>query len=363
MEVDVISIKRYKRSYFALKEAEQEPNDEKGGMDYEIIQPGQNEPAHIKALESAPVLIKEGGGASQYAYSEFMDAELENEHTRKSYRHAIDRFLRHAKMQGVSLQTISPAMVGKYIRELRTTRGKEASKATRKVHLAAIRQLFDRLVMRHAVVLNPAASVKGPKLVSEGKTPAVSTEQARAVLNSIDTSNPVGLRDRAIIAVLIYTAARAGAVAKLKRKDLYSDGTQHLLRFDEKGGKVRDIPVRHDLEEYLREYLEASGVGQDQEDSGLFRTAYRKTKRLTDRQITGQDVLRMVKRRFKDAGLPERMLTAHTYRTTTITNLLEQGVPLEDVQYLAGHADPRTTRLYDRRGRKVTRNIVERISI
>ena len=48
---------------------------------------------------------------------------------------------------------------------------------------------------------------------------------------------------------------------------------------------------------------------------------------------------------------------------TTVTDLLEQNVPLEDVQYLAGHSDPRTTRIYDRRRRKVTRNIVERISI
>jgi integrase len=71
----------------------------------------------------------------------------------------------------------------------------------------------------------------------------------------------------------------------------------------------------------------------------------------------------MVKRRFKDAGLPVTMRTCYTFRATTITDLLNQGVPLEDVQQLAGHADPRTTRLYDRRRREVTRNIVERISI
>jgi integrase len=79
--------------------------------------------------------------------------------------------------------------------------------------------------------------------------------------------------------------------------------------------------------------------------------------------MKGENVLRMVKRRFKDAGLPADVLTCHTFRATTITDLLDQGVPLEDVQHLAGHADPRTTRLYDRRKREVTRNIVERISI
>ncbi len=74
------------------------------------------------------------------------------------------------------------------------------------------------------------------------------------------------------------------------------------------------------------------------------------------------DICRMVKRRLKDAGLPVR-LSPHSFRVTTITDLLEQGVPLEDVQRLAGHADPRTTRLYDRRHKNITRNIVERISI
>ena len=73
--------------------------------------------------------------------------------------------------------------------------------------------------------------------------------------------------------------------------------------------------------------------------------------------------MRIVKRRFKAAGLPAHRLTCHSFRATTITDLLDQGVALEDVQFLAGHSDPRTTRLYDRRKRQVTRNIVERISI
>jgi integrase len=61
-------------------------------------------------------------------------------------------------------------------------------------------------------------------------------------------------------------------------------------------------------------------------------------------------------------GLPTHY-SPHSFRVATVTNLLEQNLPLEDVQQLAGHADPRTTRLYDRRRRKITRNIVERISI
>ncbi len=98
-------------------------------------------------------------------------------------------------------------------------------------------------------------------------------------------------------------------------------------------------------------------------DAPLWRTAKGKTKTLTANGMKGKDVHRMVKRRFKEAGLQANVPTCHTFRATTITDLLEQGVPLEDVQHLAAHADPRTTRLCDRRKRQVTRNIVERISI
>ena len=83
---------------------------------------------------------------------------------------------------------------------------------------------------------------------------------------------------------------------------------------------------------------------------------------LTNRRLTAGDMGRMIKHRMSDAGLPVR-LCPHSSRVTTITDLLSQGVPLEDVQYLAGHADSRTTALYDRRSKKVTRNIVERISV
>jgi integrase/recombinase XerD len=94
----------------------------------------------------------------------------------------------------------------------------------------------------------------------------------------------------------------------------------------------------------------------------VFRTAAGRTRNLTTRPMTASDMCRMVKRRLKDAGLPTH-LSPHSFRVTTITDLLEQGVPLDEVQHLAGHADPRTTRLYDRRQKRVTRNVVERISV
>ena len=136
-----------------------------------------------------------------------------------------------------------------------------------------------------------------------------------------------------------------------------------MLALDEKGGKVREIPLRADLEGILHEYLQAAKLLDGAADAPLFPSTLRRTRQLTGRAMMTGDILRMLKRRLRDAGLPLERLTCHSFRATTITDTLSQGVALEDVQFLAGHSDPRTTRLYDRRQRSVTRNIVERISI
>jgi len=307
-----------------------------------------------------PGIVARAGKAAEFAADEFFFGRIRNEHTRRAYLTAVKRFLTSAEAGGLELVDITPAFVGQYIDQLR--RGK-LSVATCKQHLAALRHFFDGMVTRHAIILNPALSVRGERYeVVEGKTPEITVKGARTLLDSIDASTLVGLRDRAVVAILIYTAARAGAVASLRGSSLYNSGEQWLLHFDEKGGKSREIPVRHDLEQMLFEYIDAAGQRKAAGSTPLFRTAYRKSGRLTETSMSGVDICRMVKRRLKDAGLPAR-LSPHSFRVTTITDLLEQGVPLEDVQRLAGHADPRTTRLYDRRDKKITRNIVERISI
>ena len=291
---------------------------------------------------------------------EFFFGRIRNEHTRAAYLVAVRRFLRWAENRRLELNTITPKDVGVYIDGLRK---ENTSVATRKQQLAALRHFFDSLVTRHAIILNPALSVRGERYqVVEGKTPEITVQGARTLLHSIETGNVVGLRDRAIVALLIYTAARAGAIAALKRGSLYHSGDQWMLHFDEKGGKSREIPVRHDLEKMLFEYIEAAGLRDAGKDTPLLRTALRRTGRLNERSMSGVDLCRMFKRRAREAKLPPH-LSPHSVRVTALTDLLEQNVPMEDVQRLAGHADPRTTGLYDRRQRKVTRNIVERISI
>ena len=304
-----------------------------------------------------PALIAAAGPAAAFVWEEFFTAGIRNPHTRRAYTHAVRRFLAWADGQGCELARLTPGQVGGYLD------GLPGTIPTKKQHLAALRGFFDALVLRHVVFLNPAASVRAERYtVVEGKTPEIAIDHARTLLRSIDTGHVVGLRDRAVIAVLIYTAARIGAVASLKRGSLSHDGSQWSLRFAEKGGKSREIPLRHDLQGMVLAYLEAAGLADAGKDAPLFPSAIGKTKQLGVTPATAGDLGRMVKRRMKDAGLPER-LSPHSFRVTAITDLLNQGVPLEDVQHLAGHSDARTTRLYDRRQKVVTRNVVERISV
>ena len=236
------------------------------------------QPAGPVTARNAPAIVKAAGKAAEFAWEEFFQAEIANAHTRKNYMHAVRKFLVWVEERGLELPRISPGDVGEYLE------GLELATPTKKLHLAGLRRFFDRLVNRHVTVINPAATVKAERYtVVEGKTPEIGADQARTLLRSIDASNPVGLRDRAVLAVLIYTAARVGAVAKLAVKNLVHDGSQYTLRFSCKGGKSREIPVRHDLEQLLLGYVLAAGITE----GPLFRTANRKTKTLTRSAMTG----------------------------------------------------------------------------
>lgn len=326
-------------------------------MTKSVPKPNSSSSLIVQDSESTPALVASSGPAAKFAWEEFIYGKIRNPNTRDAYERAIRRFLIHAENLGRELCHISPRDIGVYLD------GLNYAPSTKKLHLSALRHFFDTLVLRHVVVLNPAASVRGERLeVVEGATPEITIRQARHLVQSIDISTAVGLRDKAVIAILIYTTARVGAVAKLRYGDYCDDGEQFSFRFREKRGKSREIPVRHDLQRFLSQYIQAAEIEGSEKTSPLFRTTLRRTGRFTNNGMTTNDIRRMLKRRLRAAGLPNR-LSPHSFRVATITDLLTQNVPLEDVQNLAGHKDPRTTRLYDRRKRKVTRNIVERITI
>ncbi len=221
--------------------------------------------------------------------------------------------------------------------------------------------LCDWLVVGQVLPVNPASSVRGPKhVVKKGKTPVLTAGEARELLDSIDCTKIVGLRDRALIGVMVYSFARVSAAVGMNVESCFPQGRRMWFRLYEKGGKHHDIPAHHNAEAYIDDYLEAARIG-DEKKSPLFRTISRH-REITPRRMDRNDVLRMIKRRARQARLPEH-IGCHTFRATGITTYLQNGGLLEHAQVMASHESIRTTKLYDRTSDAVSLDEIERMLI
>ena len=304
-----------------------------------------------------PACISASGERASRRYLEFFTANIRNLNTRLAYGRAVALFFDWCDRKGLSLHKIEPIAVAAYVEELL----KQRSTPTVKQSLAAIKMLFDWLVTGHVLNINPAAAVRGPKYVTKrGKTPVLTANQARMLLESITTSTIIGLRDRALIGVMVYSFARVSAVVNLMINDYFQDGKKWWFRFKEKGGKLHLVPAHHNAEDYLDAYLDSAGIPTTK-DSPIFRTVNRH-RALTDHAMSRTDALKMIKRRARTVGLPTN-ICCHTFRATGITAYLNNGGTIEMAQTIAGHASPRTTKLYDRTGDEITLDEVERIAI
>jgi integrase len=227
------------------------------------------------------------------------------------------------------------------------------SKPTVKQRLAALRMLFDWMVVGQVIPVNPAHSVRGPRHTQKkGKTPVLTPDEARAILDAIDTDSLPGLRDRALIGLMVYTFARVGAVLSMKVEDFFVQGRRGWVRLHEKGGKEHTMPTHHNLDRYLEEYIAAAGIAQDRKGP-LFRTTKGRSGELTGNSLLQSDVWRMIRRRALAAGIKTE-IGCHTFRATGITAYLKNGGTLEKAAAMANHASTRTTQLYDRRRDELT---------
>jgi integrase/recombinase XerD len=312
--------------------------------------------AHTGAQLPA-IIIREGKNTSK-RFLEFFTANIRNKNTRISYYRAVICFLDWCEERGATLAQVEPMIVAAYIEQLTQERAPQ----TVKQHLAAIRMMFDWFVIGQVVPMNPASSVRGPRYsIKKGKTPVLDAKDARKLLDSIDTSHVVGLRDRALIALMVYSFARVSAVVNMKVKDYYANGKRYWIRLHEKGGKFHEVPVHHNAEKYLDEYIEAASI-IGEKGKPLFRTTRGKTRVLTNRGLDRFEAYKMIKRRAEDAGLSAE-INCHTFRATGITAYLENGGTIEHAQQIAAHESPRTTKLYDRTSDAISLDEIERILI
>jgi len=193
---------------------------------------------------------------------------------------------------------------------------------------------------------NPVGKVERPAINrDEGATAAFSKAQARKLLDLPDKDTVAGLRDCAILSV----GLRRAEIAALKVGDLHQNRGYDSLRVSHKGGRRDALAINPQTAARLRAYLDKAGHGADV-DGPLFRPLRHNGKRREDRRGMDPDAIDRVVRKYAGALRLDRGYSAHSMRATFITTALENGAQLEDVQKAAGHRDPSTTKLYDRRG-------------
>lgn len=306
-----------------------------------------------------PALIAAAGPHAQRHFLEFFAATIRNPHTRRAYaRGAID-FLGWCADRGVgALGRIQPIHVAGWIEQL----GGAVAVPTVKQRLAGVRHLFDWLVRCQVVPANPAVSVRGPAWsVRRGKTPVLDPREARALIDAIDVTTPAGLRDRALIGLMVYSFARIGAALSMRVEDVFVQNRRLWVRLHEKGGKRHEMPCHHNLDDYLHAYLDGCAIAGDRKGP-LFRTIARGTGQLSRTPLPQANAYQMVRRRAAKAGIATQ-IGNHSFRATGITAYLKNGGTLERAAIMANHASTRTTQLYDRRSDEVTLDEVERVMI
>lgn len=308
---------------------------------------------------SLPALISAAGDRADLRFLEFFAGTIRNPHTRRAYSRATASFLAWCEDHGVaSIAAVQPLHVASWIEQ----QTRDISAPTVKQQLAAIRHLFDWMVTGQVVPVNPAASVRGPShIVKRGKTPVLKPEEARALLDGIDVTTPAGLRDRALIGLMVYSFARIGAALGMRVEDVYTQNRRLWVHLREKGGKAHAIPCHHNLEAYLTAYLEQTGIMEDGKGP-LFRTIGRGTNRLTRTSLPQANAYAMIQRRTAATGIGTKV-GSHSFRATGITAYLKNGGTLEKAAVMANHASTRTTQLYDRRLDEISLDEVERIGV
>ena len=335
----------------------------KGELEFGVVESEKQtavvvEGSRFSGDDFVPVMISNLGDDATRSFLSFFVDHIRNRNTREAYLRAANRFFEWCDLRDLQFSNVQSFHVSAYIEEI----GQTLAIASVKQNLAAMRMLFDWLMIRQVCSQNPCHAVRGPKLkVTTGKTPVLDEADAKLLLNSITGTDLVSLRDRALIALMIYSFARISAALSMDVKDYSARGRRMWIQLKEKGGRQHAMPCHHKLEEYLDAYVSAAGI-QDQKSEPLFRSAIGRTGRLTEKRLRRGNAYDAIRRRARQAGIATE-ICPHTFRATGITNYLTNSGSLEIAQQMAAHADARTTKLYDRRNEQVSLDEIERITI
>lgn len=296
-----------------------------------------------------PVLLTPLAALAAIPEEEIWLAAQKSARTRRAYRLDVRHFMQALGITTQEqLRQVDHRAVIAWERMQREQEG--AAPSTIRRRLAALSSLFKHLVRHGAAARNPVADVQRPAINrEEGSTAAFSRAQARKILDAPPADTLAGLRDRAILAVGLQVGFRRAEIAALKVGDLHQNRGFDALRVVRKGGRREALAINPQATARIRAYLERAGHG-DQLDAPLFRPLRGNGKPLDPAGgMDPRQIDRVVRKYAAEIGLV-RGYSAHSMRATFITTALENGAALEDVQKAAGHRDPSTTKLYDRRG-------------
>lgn len=272
-----------------------------------------------------------------------------SEHTRRTYRLAVADFLWRFKVRTrEDFRRVDRSAVVAWTRAMKDQGLKPRSI---RVRLSALSSLFTHLVDRRAADSNPCREIKRPRVNRRhGTTASFSQKEAKKILDAPSPETIQGLRDRAILAVGFYAGCRRSEIAHMIVKSLHTTAGHAALRYTLKGGEEHVVVINPVAARRIEDYLSAAGHRDDLEGP-LFRPVRDNRSGQERRRHLDPDLIDRILRKYALTALGKRQgYSAHSMRATFITTALENGANLEDVQEAVGHADPSTTKQYDRRG-------------
>src|SRR6202048_1808461 len=314
-----------------------------------------------KKVVLAPFDLLEGTSESTRAktaesFLELLRGRVRNPNTRSAYRVAWRSFLAFCSARQLELESVRAYHVGSWLDQ------HPGSRSTQGQHLAAVRLLFDSLMMRGVVEYNPAARARPPRLIRESShTPVFEEAEIVAFLDSISLNSLKDIRDKALFSVLLYSWCRVSALINLSVADYYERGGTRWLRLEEKRGQEHDVPVHTKSKEAVDLWLERSYLAS-KPSAPLFPSFGKNRETLNWRRLDRRSVLKLVEKRAKASGIPKRVC-CHTFRATGATEYMNSNGTIEIAQRIAGHTSPATTRIYDRSGDQLTLQEIERVQI
>jgi integrase/recombinase XerD len=284
-----------------------------------------------------------------------LEGRVRNSNTRKAYKAAWRSFFQFCSEYKLELHRVKPYHFGMWLKR------HTGSVATQRQHLAAVRLLFDHLLEKGVVDINPAARAKAPRLERESAhTPVFEQNEIKIFLEAIKPDSLLDKRDKALFSTLVYSWARVSAVVGLNVEDYFERKGDRWLRLHEKRGKIHEVPVHSKARQAIDQWLLASNFGSNP-SAPLF-PAFGKNKKIPElRHMDRTSVWKLVQTRARSSGL-EKRVCCHSFCATGITEYMNAGGSLDIAQRMAGHSQLSTTKIYDRSRDRLTMAEVEKVS-